>query len=467
MIILKLKLLILDENGNEMSGKFLLEQNKDYVVESVDTGERSTFSFDKYSAVYRKGSYSLVNVVRNNGKMYAVCGLKYRVLDVGDYNTTKKYGVVEFIRNEWVEKNAGRYMIYVRGGLLLSKLINMKSIVPILINETWLCFKQEGGELKGYTDLEPMSQFYISNREDVTNGKLLRTIKRRYVVDGTDNMYRVVSNLNKIYLEPMSQFYISNREDVTNGKLLRTIKRRYVVDGTDNMYRVVSNLNKIYDNFIYYINIKTGELVHTEYCDRLFKPDLKPFENMLLGVLTEYKSPDRIPNLRKLCRSSRFIPKSKKYLAWDSNTWEIELNTRDELFANGGGMNRFPVAKIGDKVEFRYALALTYGQISSSTCGNATLYKIGGSTYSILKIGSMTFVFPDGDTYEYVPYFMRNNSISVVSYDRTEVVQLERLSISADDLIALLENGKTVEDMVNLIESNLTGIRQNVVCTDM
>ena len=62
---------------------------------------------------------------------------------------------------------------------------------------------------------------------------------------------------------------------------------------------------------------------------------------------------------------------------------------------------------------------------------------------------------------------MRNNSISVVSYDRTEVVQLERLSISADDLIALLENGKTVEDMVNLIESNLTGIRQNVVCTDM
>ena len=415
-----LKLLILDENGNEMSGKFLLEQNKDYVVESVDTGERSTFSFDKYSAVYRKGSYSLVNVVRNNGKMYAVCGLKYRVLDVGDYTTTKKYGVVELIRNEWVEENAGRYMIYVRGGLLLSRLINMKPVVPILINETWFCFKREGGELKGYTDLEPMSQFYISNREDVTNGKLLRTIKRRYVVDGTDNMYRVVSNLNKIY-----------------------------------------------DNFIYYINIKTGELVHTEYCDRLFKPDLKPFENILLGVLTEYKSPDKIPALRKLCRSSRFMPKSKKYLAWDSNTWEIELNTRDELFDNGGGMNRFPVAKIGNKVEFRYALALTYGQISSSTCGNATLYKIGGSTYSILKIGSMTFVFPDGDTYEYVPYFMRNNSISVVSYDRTEVVQLERLSISADDLIALLENGKTVEDMVNLIESNLTGIRQNVVCTDM
>ena len=415
-----LKLLILDENGNEMSGKFLLEQNKDYVVESVDTGERSTFSFDKYSAVYRKGSYSLVNVVRNNGKMYAVCGLKYRVLDVGDYTTTKKYGVVELIRNEWVEENAGRYMIYVRGGLLLSRLINMKPVVPILINETWFCFKREGGELKGYTDLEPMSQFYISNREDVTNGKLLRTIKRRYVVDGTDNMYRVVSNLNKIY-----------------------------------------------DNFIYYINIKTGELVHTEYCDRLFKPDLKPFESILLGVLTEYKSPDKIPALRKLCRSSRFMPKSKKYLAWDSNTWEIELNTRDELFDNGGGMNRFPVAKIGNKVEFRYALALTYGQISSSTCGNATLYKIGGSTYSILKIGSMTFVFPDGDTYEYVPYFMRNNSISVVSYDRTEVVQLERLSISADDLIALLENGKTVEDMVNLIESNLTGIRQNVVCTDM
>lgn len=415
-----LKLLILDENGNEMSGKFLLEQNKDYVVESVDTGERSIFSFDKYSAVYRKGSYSLVNVVRNNGKMYAVCGLKYRVLDVGDYNTTKKYGVVEFIRNEWVEENAGRYMIYVRGGLLLSILINMKPIVPILINETWLCFKREGGELKGYTDLEPMSQFYISNREDVTNGKLLRTIKKRYIVDGTGNMYRVVSNLNKIY-----------------------------------------------DNFIYYINIKTGELVNTEYCDRLFKPDLKQFESMLLGVLTEYKSPDRIPNLRKLCRSSRFIPKSKKYLAWDSNTWEIELNTRDELFANGGGMNRFPVAKIDNKVEFRYALALTYGQISSSTCGNATLYKIGGSTYSILKIGSMTFVFPDGDTYEYVPYFMRNNSISVVSYDRTEVVQLERLSISADDLIAQLENGKTVEDMVSLIESNLTGIRQNAVCTDM
>lgn len=415
-----LKLLILDENGNEMSGKFLLEQNKDYVVESVDTGERSTFSFDKYSAVYRKGSYSLVNVVRNNGKMYAVCGLKHRVLDVGDYTTTKKYGVVEFIRNEWVEENAGRYMIYVRGGLLLSILINMKPIVPILINETWLCFKREGGELKGYT-----------------------------------------------YLEPMSQFYISNREDVTNGKLLRTIKRRYIVDGTDNMYRVVSTLNKIYDNFIYYINIKTGELVHTEYCDRLFKPDLKPFENMLLGVMTEYKSPDKIPALRKLSRSSRFIPKSKKYLAWDSNTWEIELNTRDELFANGGGMNRFPVANIDNTVEFRYALALTYGQISSSTCGNATLYKIGGSTYSILKIGSMTFVFPDGDTYEYVPCFMRNNSISVVSYDRTEVVQLERLSISADDLIALLENGKTVEDMVNLIESNLTGIRQNVVCTDM